>query len=127
MEILADWLVFDVYNIDSWANWINDDNYDQTISNATVLRKAESTESLTGFDVLVLSSVGHMMQSPDIDKYETPEDQMIIISKQNALTLLKSWQKLRAVSPLEILISTEDEDEFKMFEMQIKLISHGTF
>ena len=106
MEALADWFTDDVYDIESWIRWINNNKYDTTESNASWLDKENGN--------IVIGALIDFMTKDDFDvigKFA------VSMTKQNAIELLNTWAELLKTYPDEIMI-TEENGVFKMFEVQ---------
>ena len=87
LEILADWLLDDVRNhSDSWIEWLNNDNYEDTDSNATWLEKETSPQ---GDQEIIFGSLAHMINNTKKGVYKVKESDVLRISKENVIEILR--------------------------------------
>ena len=115
LDILADWFLHDVGNrITSWIEWLNDDRYDETDSNATWLEKQYSTN---GEKEVIFGAITHMMQNTRKGIYAPTENEIARLSMKNVLALLDSWEQLLKIRPNQIML-VEENGVYKMFAVQ---------
>ena len=108
LEILAYWFTDDVRNhAQGWIEWLNDDRYEDTDSNATWLEKYKGN--------IILGNITDWIQAKN--PYKPKEEDVIKIPKENVIELLNTWEQLLKTRPKEIMI-TEENGVFKMFEVQ---------
>ena len=106
LEILAEWFTDDVRNIKSWIEWFNNDEYNETDSNATWLEKHGEN--------IVFGSITDLMTKKN---YEIPGKYTVTVAKQNVLELLIVWEKVLKTRPNEIML-VEEDGVYRMFEVQ---------
>lgn len=107
LEVLADWLLYDVWTDSAhWTEWINYQKKDTASSNTTWLIKYEGQ--------IVLCGSTDMQRIKD---YEIPGKYTVVISPDNLIELLDTWQIMLQLRPNQIVI-TEENDIYKMFAVQ---------
>lgn len=115
LEILADWFLHDVSNrLETWFEWLNDNSYEETDSNATWLEKEINT---LGEQEILFGSLAHMIDNSKKGLYKPKESDFARLSKKNVIELLNTWQQLLQTRPNEIMI-TEENGIYKMFAVQ---------
>ena len=114
MEVLGDWFVHDVSDdIHWWIEWLNDDNYDTTESNATWLDKDWMAD---GECMITFGSIVDMIQDKKLI-YIPDQNRVVILTKHNIIELLNTWDELLKTRPEQIMI-TEENGVYKMFAVQ---------
>lgn len=115
LDILADWFLHDVSDrISSWYDWLKDDKYVETDSNATWLEKQCSA---SGEKQIIFGSITHMMQNTKKGIYAPKENEVARLSMKNVFELLNSWEQLLKIRPDKIII-TEEDGIYKMATVQ---------
>jgi len=115
LDILADWFLHDVSDrTTSWLEWLKDENYYETDSNATWLEKQHSAN---GEKEIVFGCITHMMQNTKKGIYTPKENEIARLSMKNVLELLNSWDQLLKTRPDKIMI-IEENGVYKMFSVQ---------
>lgn len=115
LEILADWFIDDVRNINAWRNWLNDcgEDAETTDSNATWLEKDWSAQ---GTCEIIFGSISHMIKNTKNGVYTPEENEIVRIPKNNVVELLNSWEQLLKTRSEEIMI-IEKSGIYSMFEV----------
>lgn len=115
MEILAYWLAHDVKNsTDGWIEWLNNDDYEDTDSNATWLEKEITPQ---GDQEIIFGSLANMINNTKKGKYNVKESDILRISKEKVIEILNTWKQLLKTRPDQIMI-TEENGIYKMSEVQ---------
>lgn len=110
LETIAEWFTDDVgTRSERWKKWINNSEpaLDSVSSNASSLVKYEGN--------IIISSqyAGHGLEG----YYEIPSKYTVLISPDNLVEILDTWQMMLEIRPNKIVI-TEENGNYKMFASQ---------
>lgn len=116
MGILAYWFVQDVgTNIKTWLEWLEDRDKlaDDTESNATWLEKEWLSD---GSCNVTFGSIVDLIQDKSPIFIADP-NRVLVMPRENAIELLKTWGELLKIRPNQIMIN-EENGVYKMFAVQ---------